>query len=242
MAGAARWALAAAFVVGVAAAPVVYFRSLYAHSKRLREIVPGRVYRSGQLTAEGFADAVARFHLRTIVNVQDDFPDPDLDLSFTDGRTVKESELCERLGVRYVHLAPDLVSRRLAAKVPPRVIGQFLAVMDDEANYPVLIHCHAGLHRTGVLSAVYRMEYQGWSPDAAFRELKAHGFGPWACTAANDYVTQYVLTYRPRAPSAACAQAAQAAGRTANTPGEEGGPATSFGAGPYGGLPQTAER
>ncbi len=70
--------------------------------------------------------------------------------------------------------------------------------MDDEASYPVLIHCRAGLHRTGVLSAVYRMEYQGWSPLEAFEELRAHGFGTFACTAANEYVRQYVLTYRRR--------------------------------------------
>jgi protein-tyrosine phosphatase len=80
----------------------------------------------------------------------------------------------------------------------PEAIDEWLAVLDDERNYPVLIHCRAGLHRTGVLVAVYRMEYEGWSPAEAFRELKAHGFGPWVCTSANDYVKQYVLTYRPR--------------------------------------------
>jgi len=48
-----------------------------------------------------------------------------------------------------------------------------------------------------VLVAVYRMEYEGWAPAEAFRELKAHGFGAWVCTSANDYVTQYVLTYQP---------------------------------------------
>ena len=34
--------------------------------------------------------------------------------------------------------------------------------MDDPDSYPVLIHCNAGLNRTGVMVAVYRMEYQGW--------------------------------------------------------------------------------
>jgi tyrosine-protein phosphatase SIW14 len=199
MARAIRWGLVAALVVLVGVAPVVYFRFLYGHSKRLREIEPDRVYRSGQMTAEGFAAAVDRYHFRTIINVQDDFPDPDIHLSFWDNRTVKESELCKRLGVRYVALAPDLVSRQRVPEARPAVIDQFLSIMDDEANYPVLIHCHAGLHRTGVLSAIYRMEYQGWTTDAAFRELKAHGFGPWVCTASNDYVKQYVLTYRPRA-------------------------------------------
>jgi hypothetical protein len=178
-------------------APYVYFRSTYAHGKRLREIEPGRVYRSGQLTAEGFAEAVARFRLRTVVNVQDDNLDPNLSVSYWGGGTVRESELCRRLGVRFVPLAPDLVSRRAPPGERPGAIDQFLALMDREDTYPVLIHCKAGLHRTGVLSAVYRMEYQGWSRAEAYHELKAHGFGAWACTSANDYVDQYVLRYRP---------------------------------------------
>jgi hypothetical protein len=185
----------AVLLLGVA--PFVFYRMVYTHGKRLRVIVPGRVVRSGQMTADGFADAVARFHLRTIVNLQDDFPDPDIARCFFGGRTIKESELCRRLGVRYVQLSPGLISRRHGPGERPAVIDEFLALMDQESTYPVLIHCKAGLHRTGLLSAIYRMEYQGWSRAAAFREMKAHGFGVWACNAANDYVSQYVLSYRP---------------------------------------------
>jgi protein tyrosine phosphatase (PTP) superfamily phosphohydrolase (DUF442 family) len=193
----------AALLFGVA--PFVHFRMTYAHGKRLREVDPGRVYRSGQMTADGFAEAVARFGLRTIINVQDDFPDPDIACAFWTRQTVKESELCRRLGVRYVALAPDLIRRQRVGIDHPQVIDEFLDLLDRESTYPVLIHCKAGLHRTGVLCAVYRMEYQGWSPAAAYRELKGHGFGTWACTSANDYVNQYVLSYRPRkvAPPAA---------------------------------------
>ena len=197
MSAVTRGALIAALVVIVGVAPVVYYRDVYASSKRLRVVDPGRLYRSGQLTAAGFADAVANLHIRTLINAQDEFDDPDIYESFWSTRTVKETELCRRLGVRYVHLAPGLVSRRRAPEERPAAIDEFLEVMDDPANHPVLLHCHAGLHRTGVLSAVYRMEYQGWSPAAAYRELKAHGFGDWVCTSANDYVTQYVLTYQP---------------------------------------------
>jgi protein tyrosine/serine phosphatase len=196
MAGVIRVVLVAALIGIVGVAPVVCFRCVYDTHKRLRVVNPGRVYRSGQMTAEGFADAVARYHLRTIINVQDEFPDPDIDAGFWDRSTIKESDLCRRLGVRYVHLKPMLISRRLIPEHRPQAIDEILALFDDESTYPVLIHCHAGLHRTGILTAVYRMEYEGWSPDEAFREMKAQGFGPWVCTSANDYVTQFVLTYR----------------------------------------------
>jgi protein tyrosine phosphatase (PTP) superfamily phosphohydrolase (DUF442 family) len=196
MGRAVRWALVAAVVLIVGVAPIVYYRSLYAHSKRLRIVVPGRVYRSGQMTAEGLADAIARYGIRTVLNVQDEFPDPDLDWTFWTFDTIKERAWCEQLGVRYIHLKPELISRRLVPEYRPPCIEEFLAIMDDPASYPVLVHCHAGLHRTGVLIAVYHMEYEGWTPEQAWADMHAHGFGPWVGSSANDYVKQYVLTYR----------------------------------------------
>jgi protein-tyrosine phosphatase len=175
-----------------------YYRATWEHTKRLRAVEPGRFYRSGQMTADGFEETIKRLKIRTVINVQDDFPDPQLVKGTLGGREM-ESELCRRLGVRYVCLAPDLQARRTPGGPRPRVIDQFLAVMDREDTYPALIHCKAGLHRTGVLCAVWRMEYQGWTAGAAFRELRAHGFGDRACTTANDYVRQYVLEYHPRA-------------------------------------------
>jgi protein-tyrosine phosphatase len=41
----------------------------------------------------------------------------------------------------------------------------------------VLVHCSAGSERTGLLVAFYRMLYQGWSGDRAYREyldFRAH--------------------------------------------------------------------
>jgi len=201
-----RWVLIAGIVCLVGVLPIVHYRSVYAHSKRLRVVTPGRVYRSGQMTAEGFRDAVATYGIRAVINLQDDFLDPDISKSYLNRDTVKESELCRELGVRFVTIAPDLVGRKRLKDERPEAIDQFLALMDDPDTFPVLLHCKAGLHRTGILCAVYRMEYQGWSSDAAYDELKAHGFGDWVCTSANDYVEQYVLAYRRRPAGVAAAR------------------------------------
>jgi protein-tyrosine phosphatase len=191
-----RWTMIALIIGMIVIAPALYFRDVYGHGKRLRVVEPNLVYRSGQMTAQGFTDAVDELHIKTIINLQDDFPDPDLELGFLDRRTIKESELCRRLGVRYVFIGPDLVWRKRVGIERPEAVERFLAVMDDPDSYPVLIHCHAGLHRTGVITAVYRMEYQGWTPRRAVDEMKRNGFGEWGCTSYNDYVTQYVLTYK----------------------------------------------
>jgi protein tyrosine/serine phosphatase len=184
----------AAFVIVV---PTTYYRASFDHGRRLRVIDEGILYRSGCLTASGFADAVKRYHIKTIVNLQDEFPDPSIRNSYIDITTTSEVQLCKQLGVQYVFLAPDLISRKKIDSERPRAIEQFLAVMDNKENFPVLIHCKAGLHRTGCIAAVYRMEYQGWSPAAALNEAKAHGFGEFAACAANDYIVQYITAYTP---------------------------------------------
>jgi hypothetical protein len=181
----------------VTALPVTYHRYVYTHEKRLRVITPGKMYRGGESTAAGFRDAVERLGIRTVFNLQDEYPDPDLPLDYLGFGTIKESELCRELGVRYVYLPPDLISRKRVPAERPAAIDRFLELLDDPSVYPVLIHCRAGLHRTGVMAAVYRMEYEHFSRDQALRELKGHGFGEFASTAANDYIVQYILTYEP---------------------------------------------
>lgn len=191
-----RWVFGLAIAALVTVPPYFHFRSVYAYQKRLREVTPGVLVRCGQLTAEGFRDAIREHRIRTVINLQDEYPDPDLDRSYFRRGTVKESELCKRLGVRYVYIAPDLIPRRMVPEHRPAAIDRFLEVMDDPANYPVLIHCRAGLHRTGAMVAVYQMEYLGWGKRDAIDDLKRNGYAEWPCTAANDYITQYVLSYR----------------------------------------------
>jgi tyrosine-protein phosphatase SIW14 len=197
MSGLMRGLLIAGILLIIVAAPAMHFRKVYAGSKRLREVESGKAYRSGQLTADGFAEAVNRFHIRTIINLQDDHPDPDVDNHFIGNGKIKESDLCRQLGVRYVTIAPDLISKSRSTDQRPKAIDQFLDVLDNPSSYPVLWHCRAGLNRTGVMTAIYRMEYNGWDHGAAIEELKANGFGEWSSTSANEYISQYVLAFKP---------------------------------------------
>lgn len=198
MSNALRRLLAVCIGLLVVAAPLLYQRYRLTTYKRLRTVSAGTLYRSGQMTADGLADAIRELGIRTVINVQNEFADPDLRRSFLDGRTVKESTVCTENHARYLLLEPDLLPQSTVPPNQPKVIDQFLQVVDNPANHPILLHCKAGLHRTGVLVAIYRMEYEGWSASAAIRDLKDNGFGDDAATAANDYIWQYILTYRPR--------------------------------------------
>src|SRR5437588_3953697 len=154
-----RWALGLAIGSSVAGVPFVYFRAEYAHAKRLREVTPGRFYRCGQLTASGLRDAIARFGIRTVINLQDEAPDPLLpDGYFRKKPEIPESAVCRERGVRYAVLYFDLLPRNRLLAERPAVIDAYLRILDDPDAYPILLHCKAGLHRTGELTAIYRME------------------------------------------------------------------------------------
>lgn len=59
----------------------------------------------------------------------------------------------------------------------PATIAHFLALVNDPANQPVYVHCMGGRHRTGVMTAIYRITGEGWTPLQAFNEMKQYKFG-----------------------------------------------------------------
>lgn len=83
-----------------------------------------------------------------------------------------EKGIVEAAGMKFVripmttHVAPT-----------PEQTAQFIALVTDPANQPVYVHCREGRHRTGVMTAVYRMTQDGWTAKQAFAEMKDYRFG-----------------------------------------------------------------
>jgi protein tyrosine phosphatase (PTP) superfamily phosphohydrolase (DUF442 family) len=182
-----RWLISSALIALVVGLPTWYFRVRYAHEKRLRVVEERVLYRSGQLTQAGLGDAITRFGIRTVVNLKEESPDPLLNGGLT------ESEYCKLLNVRYQFLHVDLLNESEAVEGKrPSAIEAFRQIMSDPKNHPVLLHCQAGLHRTGVLVARYRIDFQDWSYHHALGELRRNGFGDFIANASNDYIKQYL--------------------------------------------------
>ena len=59
----------------------------------------------------------------------------------------------------------------------PVTITEFLSLVNDPARQPVYVHCIGGRHRTGVMTAIYRMTAEAWTPIQAFHEMKQYKFG-----------------------------------------------------------------
>ncbi len=63
-----------------------------------------------------------------------------------------------------------------AGKIDDQFVVAALRVI-AEAEKPILIHCWHGSDRTGVVAAMYRMVFQGWSPELAIDEFEHGGYG-----------------------------------------------------------------
>src|SRR3974390_633074 len=52
----------------------------------------------------------------------------------------------------------------------------FLKIASDTNNLPLFVHCQRGADRTGMICAVYRIVYCGWTKEAAIQEMEEGGF------------------------------------------------------------------
>ncbi|HEX3146702.1 MAG TPA: dual specificity protein phosphatase family protein, partial [Gemmataceae bacterium] len=198
-----RWILATCLALAIVGVPALRYRMIYSTEKRFREVTPGKFYRCGQLSANAFRKELREHHIKLVINLQDEYPDPLLAEGYWDAPHIPESQVCAECGARFMFLTwageRGLIARNAASPTQrPQVIDDFLKECDNPDNYPILIHCMAGLHRTGALTAVYRMEYEGWPVADAMRELRANGYGDRKATTANDYIYEYLYLYQPR--------------------------------------------
>ncbi len=197
MATAGRWILALLVVLIALGIPTAYYRSQYSNYKRYRVVTPGKFYRSGQFTANGLRTIIREAGIRSVINLQEENADPFMPEEWLGKPSIRESELCSELGVNYFALFGGEVvpAHEFAKGKRPAVIDEYLKILDNPDNYPVLLHCKAGLHRTGLMTAIYRMEYENVAPARAMNELRANGFGTFAATTANVYIAQYIEAY-----------------------------------------------
>ncbi len=147
-------------------------------------VEPGVLYRSGQLPVSALERLVHDYGIRTVVCLREGDHNNDLD----------EEKYCRHWGINHVRIPPRAWWASNGPAPAEQGLAAFRAVMDNAANYPVLIHCFAGLHRTGAYCAVYRMDYQGWTNADALAEMKKIGYhtvdGEW------DILT-FLEGYRP---------------------------------------------
>jgi tyrosine-protein phosphatase SIW14 len=116
-----------------------------------------RYFRGVQPDGRDYAD-LAALGIKTVIDLT------------RDGQEA-EKQLVEAAGMTF-HRIPLTTWDRPSESA----VSQFLKLVTDPANLPVYVHCQGGRHRTGAMTAVYRMTQDGWTADQAYAEMKKFRF------------------------------------------------------------------
>jgi len=137
-------------------------------------------YRGAQPEAGDYAD-LAALGVKTVINLT------------SDDALAEEPGLVAKAGMKYVAIP-------MTTRVAPtsEQLDWFLKIVNDPASQPVFVHCVGGKHRTGVMTAVYRMTQDSWTSEQAFNEMKQFKFGP---VMLHPEFKKFVYDYRVPAPA-----------------------------------------
>ena len=150
--------------------------------QNVHEVVPGKVYRSAQLSPERLTQLIDAHGLRSVLNLRGASPgEPWYD---DERRTAHANGL--------THYDFALSSKR---DVSPEQADALIRVM-RELPKPMLIHCWAGADRTGLASALYLYAIDEKSSDEAARALamRYHHFSFTSAGAMDRSFARYVET------------------------------------------------
>ena len=124
-------------------------------------ITEGKVYKSGVIPPDEIESYVKKYHIKSIVDLR--MPGTN-DLALNPEKIgeiqAEKNAVAKIKGVNYFSNPSEQVPN-------DKNIEVFAEIMDNKANYPVLIHCYHGTGRAEMYSALYRIEYEGFTNEAA---------------------------------------------------------------------------
>jgi protein tyrosine/serine phosphatase len=116
-------------------------------------------YRGAQPEGRDYAD-LAALGVKSVIN-----------LTSNDAKA-NEKTMVEGAGMKYFQIP-------MTTHQPPTPaqLTEFLRIVNDPGGQPVYVHCVGGSHRTGVMTAIYRMNDDSWTADRALSEMKQYKYG-----------------------------------------------------------------
>ncbi|MEN9980997.1 MAG: hypothetical protein RL542_784 [Bacteroidota bacterium] len=150
-------------------------------------ITEGKVYKSGVIPPNEIADYVKKYKIKSIIDLRfpgtgDDVNNPEVPAELT----AEKEAVAKIKGVNYFNNGSDQVPAQ-------KNLDMFFSIMDNQDNYPVLIHCYHGVGRAEMYSAIYRIEYENMDRDQARTSTRL--LTKWSSfdlgTPKGDYLHQY---------------------------------------------------
>lgn len=120
-------------------------------------VINDNYYRGAQPKGDDYRD-LAALGVKTVIDLTKDGRDD-------------EQGFVEAAGMKFHRIPMTTTDRPSDA-----TIAEFLAIVNDPANQPVYVHCQGGRHRTGTMTAVYRMTADHWTAAQAYDEMRQYRF------------------------------------------------------------------
>jgi hypothetical protein len=142
-------------------------------------VLPGRVYRSAQLSERQLEEMAARYGIRTVVNLRGCcYPEP---------WYVAECRATHHNGISQEDVSFS------AGRYPSRTELRRLLEVLDHSEYPIVLHCRRGSDRTGMVAAMVLLLQPGVGLAEARRQLGPR-FGHFA-VARTAYLDAFLDLY-----------------------------------------------
>ncbi len=147
---------------------VIGLIGVYRHKKgpyHFKVVTRGSLYRSGFLGPDNLEKVIESYGIKTILNVSEEREKKKPHWGYKD-----QVRICKKHGV-------NLVEMPVLSGVPPNEeqLARWLALLDDADGHPLLVHCDHGVMRTGMLVAVYDMEFRGMTNEEALAAMPMFG-------------------------------------------------------------------
>lgn len=119
-----------------------------------------KVYKSGAIPPEKLPRYIAKYNIKTVVDLRKGTVVDPLNPALNTAVKEEAQALSKLDDVNYIHLP--------SKQIPTSDnLEKFYKIIEEEDNYPLLIHCHHGTGRAILYSAIYRIEREGLTNEEA---------------------------------------------------------------------------
>jgi len=161
-----KWLFIAVPAIVIGLAVWVWFGFIRYHfvPKRFGVVVPGHIYRSGQISAPLVKKILTKYNIRVIIDLTSADPnDPD---------KRAEKQAAAELNINVLRFT---MSGNGTGDINDYANAVIAIANAEKQNLPVLVHCTAGAMRTGGVIAVYRLLAQKIDPNIVEDEIEKYG-------------------------------------------------------------------
>jgi protein tyrosine phosphatase (PTP) superfamily phosphohydrolase (DUF442 family) len=188
-------------------AAIAYYLWFFHDNYNFEAISENKVYKSGAIPPEKIGDFITENEIKVVIDLRHAGLKDKLNPGTKAEIDAEAKAVAQIEGVRHINIPSGQVPTE-------KTLSRFYEVLDDSANYPVLIHCHHGTGRAEIYSALYRIEYENWDNEAARNETRAVvEFAGYRSSFADGKAKgDFLINYKPRTRDTQIVQSSPSSG------------------------------